>query len=196
MRKLYTFCLLLLFHIAGWAQQSDYIIIKKQNNKTIKTYFEGSFISAFTYDGFHINGFITAIRNDSIILKQHETRLVGADFGSKIDTLVYTIGVYYGQIKKFEFSGNDIAGRKKGFLSITGPRLLIIGGIGFIGLELVNTAYRRESLTENNKLTSLGIAAGVAASGFLWNYINKSRNKVGGKYKIVYVKAIASNNSK
>lgn len=181
---------------SGNAQQSDYIIIKKHNNKTLKTYFSGSFISAFTYDGFHLNGFITAIRNDSIIVRQHETHLVAANFGSKIDTLVYTMGIWYGQIKKFEFGGNDVSGRRKGFLTFSAPKLMIIGGIGFMGLELVNTAYRRESLTESNKLVSLGIAAGVAATGFMWNYISRSRNKVGGKYKIVYVKANSGSNTK
>lgn len=196
MRKLLTVTILLLSFFASRAQQSDYIIIKKHNNRTIKTYFVGSYISAFTYDGFHLNGFISAIRNDSIIVKQNETHLVASDFGSRIDTLIYTMGIYYGQIKKFEFAGNDVAGRRKGFLSFTAPKLLIIGGIGFLSLELINTAYRRESITEGNKLTSLGIAAGVAATGFIWNYLNNSRNKVGGKYKIVYVKANAINDSK
>ena len=184
--------LLLLITIAGAsAQQSDFLVVKKHNNKTLRTYYEGSFLSAETYEGFQINGFIVAIRNDSILIRQYQTQLVGTQMGSKIDTLVYTFGFYYGQIKKFNLKADDITGRKKGFAVLSLPNLMIIGGIGFITLELVNTAYRHESLTENNKLASLGIAAGVAAAGFIWKYIAKSRNKVGGKYKMVYVKAHA-----
>jgi len=64
----------------------------------------------------------------------------------------------------------------------------MVGGIAFIGLELINTAYRREQLNSGNKLTSLGVAAGVAGAGWMITYISKKRNKVGGKYKVVYVK--------
>ena len=191
-----TVFVLLIFLGQVSAQESDYIVIKKHNNRTLKTYYAGGFISAETYDGFKLNGIIRAIRNDSIILQQHTTGLAPTGLGYKIDTFYFTISVYYPQIKKFNFTGYDAAGRKKGFAVLSAPNLMIIGGLGFITLELVNTAYRHESLSEDNKLASLGIAAGVAAAGFLWKYISKQRNKVGGKYKVVYIKANAINNSK
>lgn len=196
MKQILTVIVTLFIFIQATAQQSDYILLKKKNNRTLKTYFSGSYISAETYTGFKINGIIMAIRNDSILIQQHETMLAPSDFGFKIDTVRYTISVYYNQLKKFNFIRYDAAGRKKGFSQITIPKLLVIGGIGFLGLELINTAYRKESLTQDNKLRSLSIAAGVAASGFLWNYISKHRNKVGGKYKLVYIKANTANNSK
>lgn len=186
---------LLTFSYAS-AQPSDYILLKQRNNRTLKTYYAGSYISADTYDGFGLNGIIIAIRNDSIIVQQHETKLVPSEFGQKIDTFRYTMGVYYNQIKKFNFVKFDAAGRKGGFAQVTIPRLMIIGGLGFAGLELINTAYRRESLTQNNKLESLSISAGVAVTGILWNFISKNRNKVGGKYRVVYVKATPGNISK
>lgn len=64
---------------------------------------------------------------------------------------------------------------------------MLFGGAGFIILELVNTAYRNESVLEGNKLTVLALAAGVAASGFLWIQLQNRRNRAGEKYKVVYV---------
>jgi hypothetical protein len=63
----------------------------------------------------------------------------------------------------------------------------MIGGIGFIVLELVNTAYRKEKLNSGNKLTVLGTAAAVALGGFLIEYLKDKSDKAGGKYKVVYV---------
>ena len=195
MKKAGSFIIALLIICQASAQQSDYIILKKRNNRILKTYFEGTYLSAETYEGFQLNGIIRAIRNDSLILQQHETKLIPSEFGYKIDTVRYALAINYRQIKKFNFIKYDAAGRKKGFSQVTIPKLLVVGGIGFLGLELINTIYRKESITQDNKRTSLSIAAGVAASGFVWNYISKNRNKVGGKYRLVYIKAGAINNS-
>jgi len=170
------------------AQQSDFIVLKKRNNRTIKTYGPGSYLSAFTYDGFLVSGYIKIIRNDSIIVKQEETRLVPTQFGSKIDTIAYTIAIPYQLIRQFNYKNNYENGHKKGFAVITLPRLMMIGGAGYVILELVNTAYRKESLNENNKLPSLTVAAGIAATGFLWQKLKNRSEEAGGKYKVVYMK--------
>ena len=67
--------LLLIIWKDVFAQQSDFIVLKKPNNRTLKTYYPGSFLSAVTFNGFTINGFITDIRNDSIIIQQKETTI-------------------------------------------------------------------------------------------------------------------------
>jgi hypothetical protein len=100
----------------------------------------------------------------------------------------YTIGVDYHEIKTFHYTGQYTWGRKRGFAQITLPRLMKVGGVGFLILELVNTAYRKESITANNKILPLGIAAGVAATGFAITYFQNRSDKAGGKYKVVYVK--------
>ena len=107
MKQALAFLITLFILTQASAQPSDYIILKQRNNRTLKTYYPGSFISAVTYDGFGLNGIITAIRNDSIIIQQHETKLVPAEFGQKIDTFRYALGVYYNQIKKFNFVKYD-----------------------------------------------------------------------------------------
>lgn len=188
MKQALLFILLVSIAEATLSQSSDFIVLKKRNNRTIRTYYPGAFISAVTYDGFSINGFIKDIRHDSIIILQQERRLISTEFGATLDTMSYTIGIDYHNIKTFHYTGKYTWGRKRGFAQITIPRLMKIGGIGFIALELINTAYRKESITANNKMLSLGIAAGVAATGFAITYFQNRSDKVGGKYKVVYVK--------
>jgi hypothetical protein len=173
----------------SWAQEADYIVIKKKNHQTLKTYFAGAFISAETFNGFRIHGYIQAIRNDSIIVLQEQTQLVNTSFGTDIDTVRYILGLYYNQIRRFNYKeGYRLAG-KKGFRTVTLPKLMTIGGTGFVILELVNTLYREESITANNKLTSLAIATGTAVSGWLWSKISRKRDQVGKKYVIQYIRA-------
>ncbi|OQP45583.1 hypothetical protein [Niastella populi] len=188
MKKALLFILLLSVTEVTLSQTSDFVVLKKRNNRTIKTYYPGAFLAAQTYNGFSINGFIKDIRNDTIIVLQQERRLTGTEFGSSLDTFSYTIGIDYHEIKTFHYTSRYTWGRKRGFAQITLPRLMKVGGVGFLILELVNTAYRKESITANNKIVPLGIAAGVAATGFAITYFQNKSDKAGGKYKVVYVK--------
>jgi hypothetical protein len=173
---------------ATLSQPADFIVLKKRNNRTLKTYYPGAFISAVTYNGFSINGFIKDIRHDSIIIQQQEMQLQATDFGSRVDTMAYTVGIDYREIKSFHFTSQYTWGRRRRFAEVTLPRLMRVGGVGFLVLELVNTAYRKESITANNKILPLGLAAGVAATGFAIAYFQNRSDKAGGKYKVVYVK--------
>lgn len=188
MKQALLFILLVSIAEATLSQSSDFIVLKKRNNRTLKTYYPGEFISAVTYNGFSINGFIKDIRHDSIIILQQERKLVPTDFGSTLDTVSYTFGIDYHNIKTFHFTSQYTWGRKRGFAQITIPRLMKVGGVAFLVLELVNTGYRKESISADNKLLPLGIAAGVAATGFAISYFQNRSDKVGGKYKVVYVK--------
>jgi hypothetical protein len=188
MKQALLLILLVSITEATLSQPADFVVLKKRNNRTLKTYYPGAFISAVTYNGFSINGFIKDIRHDSIIILQEEMQLKATDFGSKVDTMSYTIGVDYREIKSFHFTSQYTWGRRRGFAEVTLPRLMRVGGVGFLVLELVNTAYRKESITANNKIVPLGIAAGVAATGFAIAYFQNRSDKAGGKYKVVYVK--------
>jgi hypothetical protein len=188
MKQTLLFILLVSIAEASLSQTSDFIVLKKRNNRTLKTYYPGAFISAITYNNFSINGFIKEIRNDSVIILQQQRQLMGTEFGTTLDTMSYTLSVDYHEIKTFHYTSQYTWGRKRGFAEVTIPKLMKYGGIGFIVLELINTAYRKESITEDNKMVSLGIAAGVAATGFAITYFQNKADKAGGKYKVVYVK--------
>ena len=69
---------------------------------------------------------------------------------------------------------------------------MILGGTAFIVLELVNTAYRKESLSDGNKITVMAIAAGVAVTGIVWKHLQKRSNSSDPKkYKVIYVNMAA-----
>lgn len=174
-----------------FSQQSDFIVIKKKNNRTLRTYYPGAFISALTYSDFPINGYITAIRNDSIIVRQEERRLMESKegMGSELDTFVYTIGIPYTHIKQWNYGRNYTWGNRRGFVQVFIPKIMILGGAGFVVLELVNTAYRGDSLFNSKKLTAIGIAAGVAVAGWLIEKSKARNKKVGKKYIVEYIRA-------
>jgi hypothetical protein len=188
MKRILLLALVSCFAISLYSQPSDFVIIKSKSNRTLKTYYEGEFISAVNYNGFSINGFIKYIRNDSIVIQQQETRLVPTDFGSKLDTLKYTMGFDYHDVKIFNYSSKYVWGHKKGFAQVTIPKILMIGGIGYIVLESVNTVYRGESFSAHDKWQSLAVAGGLALTGFIWQTTQNGANKVGGKYRVVYMK--------
>lgn len=174
-----------------FSQQSDFIVLKKKNNRTLRTYYPGAFISAVTHNDFEVNGFITAIRNDSLIIRQEELQLMASEtgMGTVLDTFIYTIGIDYRQIKQFNYQKNYSWGGRKGFVQVYVPKLMIIGGIGFVVLEAVNTIHRKESFNDGKKLGAMGIAAGIAAAGWLIESSKARAKKVGRKYKVVYIKA-------
>lgn len=189
MLRLFIPILLISLSIAAFAQPSDYIVLKKKNNRTLKTYFQGTFISAVTYTGFNLNGIIREIKSDSVFIEQQEVRQVPTQFGvPALDTVVYTIRLHYTEIRAFFYTSNKAGmGRKRNYGGGLLQNIMIIGGTGFIALELVNTIYRGESLSDGNKLTVLAIAAGVAVTGFLWKQLQNRSTRAGTKYKVIYV---------
>lgn len=185
MRNVFVLILMILFSLHSIAQSSDFIVLKKKNNRTLRTYFPGSYLSGSTYDGFNLHGIIKQIRNDSIFFEQMNVRQVPTQFGTPIlDTLFYTLALHYTDIRIYNYKVQR--SRDRGGSSMM-PRLLQLGGTGYIILELVNTAYRKESLSDNKKLTGLGVAALVAAAGFFWQH-QKQKALVSGKnYRVEYI---------
>lgn len=189
MKTIILLLTILCCSLLSFSQQSDFLVLKKRNNRTIKTYYSGAFISGETHNGFRINGFITDIRNDSIFVRQEQTQMVGTEFGTTLDTIKFQVGMDYREIKRFNYAKNYVWGGKKGFVNVALPKIMMIGGVGFIILETVNTLYRKESFNDSGKLTSLGVAAGVALGGYLIQHFQDRSKDAGGKYKVVYIKA-------
>jgi hypothetical protein len=197
MKKIILLLIVLSGILPAFSQESDFIVLKKKNNRTIKTLYPGSFISGETYNGFRINGFITVIRNDSIYIRQEERQLVNGGFGTVLDTVIFSVGIDYREIKQFNYSKKYKWGGKRGFAVVALPKIMMIGGVGFIILESVNTIYRKESFNDDGKLLSLGVAAAVAVAGYLWEHRQEKASQVGkGRYKVVYIKAGALQNKK
>ena len=173
MAKIALFILFLSSYLQVSSQASDFITVKKKNNRTIKTFFPGVPISLQTYDKRQASGLITAIRNDSVFVKEWDVRAVPTNLGvTMLDTAgVYVTGFHYKDIEII-----DVSDRMK-FSEVTLDRILIIGGVGYTVLNVVNGAYLHEPITDSKNLKRLGIAAGAIGTGFLLKYFRKHKRK-------------------
>jgi hypothetical protein len=183
MRKIVIVIISMIFTTSCFSQVSDFIKVKKRNNRTLKTFFPGSLISCQTVYGNFIAGVVNAVRNDSVFVKQFDVRAVPNQWGvASVDTLgSYEVGIYYKDIETVVFQSHDSFG------FIKNGSLLIIGGLGYAALNLVNGKYLKQSITDRENLKSLGISLGVAGVGYLLNRLHKINNRNGRRYVIEYV---------
>ena len=179
------FLFFLFFHLAAltaFSQATDFIVVKKRD-RTVKSFFPGLPISLQTVSYSWVEGWITDIRHDSIFVKQYDVRRVGTIWGTTmLDTAgSYVVGVHYKEIKQIA-----VDEKEKPFGFVTNGTIFMIGGLGYAFLNVVNGQYLHESITDSKNMTSLGIAFGVAAAGFILNRVQHAKNKR-WKYTIEYV---------
>jgi len=179
-------CFMLIGSLQTAAQKSDFIVLRNKQSRTVRSYFPGAFINADTYAGFTLNGIIKKIQHDSLYVEQQNVYQVPTQFGTPtLDTVKFLIPIYYKEIRRFnyEIDGSHRSAGK----SMVMPKLLLYGGAGYITLELVNSAYRKESLNEGNKLTTLAVAGGVALTGLVWQELKKSNQRKGKNVTVEYI---------
>ncbi len=181
MLKLLLFTIIILSTSAKtFSQASDFITVKKRNNRTIKTFFPGVPISFVTNYKRGVSGTITDIRHDSIFVKEWDIRVVPTALGV---TMLDTAGSYINGFQYKEIETIDVSDRT-GFGQVTAGKILIIGGIGYTVLNVVNGAYLHEPITDSKNLKNLGIAAGAVGTGLLLNYLSRHKRK----YLIEYIR--------
>src|SRR5690606_30199488 len=135
MKIVLFFLLGFLFCESAFAQQSDFLVLKKKQ-KTVATYFTGNHIEFMTKSGAYRNALITGIQNDSIFLKEFLVRRIPTTIGTFIlDTAgSFSYQYHYLQIHSFgppNIKGFNIAG--SGAALMGGATLLILGsGIVYI----------------------------------------------------------------
>src|SRR5438874_4204163 len=100
MRALLPLLLLVLFSLSAFSQASDFVTVKKKNNRTYATYFPGSAINCMTLEGYYLHGVVDTVRNDSVFVRQYDIRLTPTVFGvNRIDTMgTYVLGIHYKEI--------------------------------------------------------------------------------------------------
>jgi len=159
--------------------QSDFIVVKKRNNRTVKTFMPGSPITITTFQDYTLSGPVDTIRDDSIFVRMYNIRVMPTQFGTTIiDTAGSNVrGVHYKDIQKID------VGKKESFVFVKNGTLFMVAGLGYIVLNLINGAYLHEPPSGG----SIAIAGGVAAVGFIMNRIYHSRKKHGKLYKIEYI---------
>lgn len=166
------------------AQASDFISVKKRNNRTVRSYFPGTPIVFQTVNGNYFNGYVEAVRNDSVFIKQYDIRSVPTPWGvSKQDTVgVYISGIHYKDMRMMVYE------KRRSFGFIRSGTIFIIGGLGYAGLNLINGQYLNEPTGSKDNVKKLGIAFGVAGAGFLLKYLNNRSQRNHKKYRIEYIR--------
>jgi hypothetical protein len=175
----------LFITVSGIAQASDFISIRKKNNRTVKTYFPGVVITFQTTFFKMVEGQIVQIKNDSVFVKQWDIRIVPTNLGvTVVDTAgSYITSVHYKEIKVVYWDK-----RKKLHEYLTNGSLLMIGGTGYAALNVINGAYLNEPITDSRNLRSLGIALGAAGTGYLLSRLNGKEAKFERKYRVHYIR--------
>jgi hypothetical protein len=180
------FFLIIILNLPGscFSQASDFISVRKKNNRTLKTYFPGSAISCKTVTGNFMEGIIREVRNDSLFIQAFDVRSVPNMWGVfSVDTLgSYYIPLHYRDIEQVFFD------KRNSFGFVKNGSLFMIGGIGYAALNLINGKYLDQPITEPENVKSLGIALGVAGTGYVLNRVRKHRERNGRRYQILYVR--------
>ena len=183
MPRLWTsFLLLLSIHL--FSQGSDLISVRKKNGAIIKTFFAGSPIVFETKNGSYIDGRIKEIKKDSLFTTIYNTGTFMTNLGVTVfDTVsIHLVSVHYKDIESIKVF------IRHRFLRGKIDKLLMYGGAGYFGLNVINHVISGESLTADDNLKKLGIAATAFGIGLIINkffYVNRFSRK---KHKIVYVK--------
>lgn len=182
MKPLLLFCALVLFQ-NSFAQSLDYISVRKKNGRVLKNFYAGSNILLQATDGSYLEGPVNSVRNDSVFVTLYDIRRFPTIWGTyTVDTIATTVaGIRSEEIKRIYLN------RRKGFFQRQIPPLLMIGGAGYLTLNLLNGALYHQPVTDKKNIRRLETAAGAFALGFLLNKLFSSDGFSKKGNKIIYV---------
>jgi hypothetical protein len=161
------------------------IMLLRKRKKTVQKYYAGSNILFYTKEGQAISGNIDCIKNDSIFLTQQTVRrFQTAEGGIRFDT---------SQKYKLMFSlaniGSFPSGKQRGKNLLTDGTLLMLGGAGYLVLNLVNTTRQGEPPFGEDNLPKVLASAGAMVVGFLLKRAWPAKSTIGKKYEIQVLKS-------
>jgi hypothetical protein len=150
----------------------------------MRTFLKGSYATFLTSTNGWVQSRIIDIKNDSVLFREVIVRQVATPWGvPNLDTIATPlVSIHY----------SDIIGVPRGkesFSYIKNGTLPMIGGAGYILLNLVNGAYLNFSPFSKQNLPGVAVATGVFAAGFLLNKLHKPYIKFDKKYSLEYIRA-------
>lgn len=175
--------LLILLVRSASAQSLDYISIRKQSGRAVNNIYAGSNVLVQLQNGQYLQGPVKTVKNDSLFVTLYDIRYYSTPWGTYVrDTITTTTaGVHYKDIKRVK-----LAHRRGFFQRASGP-LLMIGGAGYLTLNVLNGALFDLPITDKKNVQRLGTAAGAFGLGFLLNKLFASDGFSKKKHQIVYV---------
>jgi hypothetical protein len=176
--------LLIIFILTSFIAnaQQDFIQLKK-GNRTVKTYFKGSYFTFQSENYQWLTGRIHKVTNDSIYLYQIDIQMKpnAWGLGSIADTTV--MGIVPLSMKNIRAVPNE----HRSFLPKLGS-IIQIGAVGYTALNFINAGLNKEPLFDDRNLKRLGGAVIGFFAGTLLKLTDPETYKLGKKYKLVYVK--------
>ena len=176
--KQVPFIISFFISIQSFAQSSDFILFKNRD-RTMATWFTGTEIKFTDKSGAYIEGKITAIKNDSLFIKQYIIRQIPAQLGFYVlDTTYYYYQNNYNQVKSIGKSGRHFDWAASGGVLMGGGILLTVAsGVVF--------------LADNKKFSPelLIAVVGLTGVGYLLSRQSGKGMVIGKKYSLVYIKA-------
>ena len=182
MKSLLVACILLCTKTI-FAQSPDYISVRKQNGLVVKNFYAGSTILMQLNDGTYLAGPIEIIRNDSVYVTLYDVRRYATTWETYVRDTVSTVlaGVRFTEISRIHLS------RRRTFWERSAGPMLMLGGGGYLVVNLLNGAFYDYPLTDSRNLRRIGIAAGAAGLGYLFTRLFASDGFSKKKHRLVYV---------
>ena len=182
MKPLLLFWLVLLLQTAS-AQSLDYISVRNKDGRAMKNFYAGSTVLLQLEDGRYLQGPVQTVQNDSVFITVYDIRLWPTPYGSYVkDTITTThAGIHYKEIKRVFLN------QRRGFFKRMSGPLLMIGGGGYLFLNVVNGALYKLPITDGQNLRRIGTAAGAGGLGYLFTRLFASDGFSKKKHHIVYV---------
>ena len=164
--------------LSSYAQQSDIIVFKKGNSRTIKTYFPGIQIHFVSIAGNEVEGMIKKIVKDSIYINIYDSRPQYTIWGSSFwDTVSVSLSKYH--IKEIR----EIVKPPKRFAYIKNGFIFIAGGVGYAILHSVNALYLKEKIDPK----TIGFSAASIATGIILKKFNRNTITLGKRHYLQYI---------
>jgi hypothetical protein len=173
----------LLFILTASSQSLDYISVRKANGQVVKNYYAGSDVVFQLNDGSYLRGPIQTIRNDSVYVTLYDIRYYPTTWGTYMKDTIATriVGIRYKEISRIFLNRH-----RSFFQRMAGP-LLMIGGAGYLTVNVLNGAFYHQPITDSKNLQRIGTAAGVFGLGYLFKRLFASDGFSKKNERIVYV---------
>jgi hypothetical protein len=181
MKKSVLLIFLALISMDSIGQQQgsfDMVVLRDANDRTIKSYFQGIPITFGTRSGRYVEGTIRKIERDSIFIQKYDVRRAMTMWGTQVQD---TVGIFWTAYHTNEISW--IRKPKAKFEFVRDGTIFMIGGVAYTALHVFNAAYLGEPVI----WSTVGIAMGIAAAGFVMLKLRKRKYEIGHGYTLKYI---------
>lgn len=173
----------LFVSLCAQGQVPDFISVRQPNGRTVRNFMPGLPITLETKSGGWLQGPIEAIRNDSLIIRQYMVQRYMQWGVLQLDTIgTQLLPIHYLAIQRIYLNKRRSFGQRR-----AGP-LLIIGGGGYLLLNLLNGAILKDPIGSSGNIRKLGISAGALGAGILFQKYLAGSDYTTPRHRIVYVK--------